>query len=101
MIDGDYQCVFCKNKYELDVLQKYLIENCDFLWADGTKYYCPFWLNDEEGLLLNLGENKRLTVSTVKMHDWQLEFDDFLEEMGMIDNKKVKKFADDLFKIML
>ena len=100
-MSDDYQCVFCKNKYELDVLQKYFIKKCGFLWADGTEYYCPGWLVDGEGLILNLGENKRLSISTVSHHNWQLEFEDFLNEMNMVNIREVKKFADDIFKINL
>jgi len=99
--------VYCKNKYEFDVLQTHLVKNYDFLWADGRKYYCPNWFDDSnKGVILELHEieietKNYLTVSNCRYSDCQLKFSDFVDEINEIKSKEVKDFTESLFSDIL
>lgn len=97
--------VFCKDRSELVLLQKFLIKQKGYLWNGGEDFFLPSSIQidpSKSSILMIHKRRKKLSVRTVvNLKDWDIiTFEEYMRKYNNM-YKDMKLFVNEMFDDIL
>jgi hypothetical protein len=93
--------VFCENKDEFTKLQRYLIDDCNYIWNNKEKEFYPKYYDWENGIAVIIITASKSLLYEDPSNNTNLDYINYDDFMNMEKINNMKKFIMGVFKDIL